>query len=286
MTNYEFYIEAKKTLEAIARLKNISESELERYFAHTDKNCYFYKDLSGINRIFAQMLFHAQNATMISNIVKFDENYAFLKKVTFGFDPRAFLANYHGSDVVERIVEALRKKNGEGLVWNSNKSTKNKDGIAKRYAKSMLECAEYLVKFASAEEVLADLNAHNTSFEEVIAYFRSHIKSGFSVALTCDFLKEYDPIFDLPKPDIHIKDVMIAKNGRKHGYYNNEKRELELVGEMIAMTKDINRELTAKGEDSITVYQLDRMLWLICTERFFLHNERNNKQSFLKRCSM
>jgi hypothetical protein len=283
MTNYEFYIEAKNTLEAMAHLKNISESELKRYYKHTDANCSFYKDLNGINRIFAQMLFHGQNATMISNIVKFDENYVFLKKITFGFDPGAFLANYNGSDSVEKIVETLRAKNGEGLVWNSDKSTKNKDGIARRYARSMIECAQYLIKFSSPEEVLGDLKSHNTSFKDLIAYFRSHIKSGFSVALTCDFLKEYDPIFDLPKPDVHIKDIMIAKNGRKDGYYNNEKRVLELVGEIIAITNDINRELAARSEDNITVYQLDRMLWLICTEKFFLHNEPNNKRSFLQR---
>ena len=92
------------------------------------------------------MLFHGQNATMISNIVKFDKNYDFLKKVTYGFNPAKVLANYSGTDAVEKIVEALREKDGEGLVWDSSKSN-SKDSIAKRYAKSMLECAAYLARF-------------------------------------------------------------------------------------------------------------------------------------------
>ena len=282
MTSYEFYVETKTTLEAMAKLKNISKSELEKYYSHTDRYLDFYSDLSGISRVFAQMLFHAQNATMISNIVKFEANYRFLKKLTFGFDSKAFLAHYSGTNAAADIVNDLRAKNGVGLVWNSDKS-KNKDEIATRFANTMLECATYLTKFNNNNEVLADLSSHNGSYKELISYFRSNIKSGFSVALTCDFLKEYDPIFDLPKPDVHIKDVMIAKNGRKEKYYNSEKRESELVGEVIAMVDDINRELAERGEASITVYQLDRMLWLISSEKFFLHNEPKNKQSFLER---
>lgn len=283
MTNYEFYIETKNTLEAMAKLKNISTNELERYYAHTDKYCYFYKDLEGINRVFAQMLFHAQNATMISNIVKFEKNYAFLKKITCGFNPESFLNKYNESDAIEKIVEDLRAKNGEGLIWNSDKSTKHKDGIIKRYAKSMIECANYLKGFATDAAVLIDLKSHNKDFRSIVSYFRSKIKNGFCVALTCDFLKEYNSAFDLSKPDVHIKDIMAAKKFRHPNYYNNEKRELELVEEMIAITEDINNELESRGEKSITVYQLDRMLWLVCTENFFLHNETNNKRSFLQR---
>ena len=283
MTNYDFYIETKNTLEAMATLKNISTNELERYYAQTDKCCYFYKDLEGIDRVFAQMLFHAQNATMISNIVKFEKNYAFLKKITCDFNPTNFFNKYNGSDAVEKIVEDLRAKNGEGLVWNSDKSTKHKDGIIKRYAKSMLECANYLKRFATDAAVLADLKSHNEDFESLVSYFRSNIKNGFSVALTCDFLKEYDRAFDLPKPDVHIKDIVAAKNSHSPNYYNNEKRELELVKEMITITEDINNELKIRGKKPITVYQLDRMLWLVCTENFFLHNEPNNKKAFIQR---
>ena len=283
MTNYEFYTEIKNTLETIAQLKNIPLNELECYYSHTDQHCKFYKELSGIERIFAQMLFHAQNATLISNIVKFDKNYEFLKGVACGFNPKKFLEKFCENKTLEEsqneIVEALRK----GLVWDSTKSKKNKDSIAKRYANTMIECAKYLRDFNSENAVLDDLNKNNKTCEGLISYFMSKIRTGFSVALSADFLKEYNSAFDFPKPDIHIKDVIIAKNGKKEGYYNSPKKEFELINEIIEITNDVNKELKSRGQKPITVYQLDRMIWLVCTENFFLHKKISGKQDFIER---
>ena len=110
----------------------------------------------------------------------------------------------------------------QGLEWNSSKST-NKDAITRRFAQSMFECAEYLQHFNSKAAVLKDLKENSLDgkgmpdSDKLIKYFRSKIKTGFSVALTCDFLKEFDKYFEfLCKPDVHIKDVFIAfKGGRR-----------------------------------------------------------------------
>ena len=81
-TCYSFYILTKETLVSIASQRGIDPSDLERYYSHTDQYCEFYTDpnLSEKSKIFAQMLFHAQNATMISSIVKFKENERCSKK--------------------------------------------------------------------------------------------------------------------------------------------------------------------------------------------------------------
>ena len=209
---------------------------------------------------------------MISNIVKFDDNYSFLKNVTFNFEPDAFLNHY--SNYTTRIndfVNDLRwnPSTNVGLKWNSRKST-NKDAIAKRFAQSMFECAEYLLEFKSRQEVLDDLTSNSASSKSLINYFNSKIKTGFSVALTCDFLKEFDTYFEfLPKPDVHIKNVIEKLRGREY------KNDIDLVEEMQTITKNINTELTAQGDNNITVYQLDRMIWLVCTGNFFIPGHAN-----------
>ena len=288
MTDYEFYQLTKSRLEKMADLQDIPLSELQKYYSNTDQYCQFYNDasLSEISKIFAQMTFHMQNATMISNIVKFDKNYEFLKKITFNFVPDDFINHYSGANRVDALVNDLRFNSNtqEGLVWNSSKSI-SKDAIAKRFANSLFECAEYLKNFKTKASVLNDLksNANINNVDDLLAYFNSKIKTGFSVALTCDFLKEFDTCFEfLPKPDIHIKDVIITLKNKNENYYNSPKKELELIKEVQTITENINTELRTKGENEITVYQLDRMIWLVCTDNFFIHgNNVSSKKKYI-----
>ena len=280
MTDFGFYQFIKEKLEKMADLRGITLSQLQQYYSHTDSYCQFYNDLTGIPQVFAQMIFHVQNATMISNIVKFDTNYQFLKNITCGFVPADFLGRYPTKNTrVNNLVNDLRwnPASDSGLKWNSQKST-NKDAIAKRFAQSMFECAEYLMSFGSRQEVLEDLQNHSADAETLIRYFNSRIRTGFSVALTCDFLKEFDACFEfLPKPDVHIRDVVCAL---KHKTYKND---VDLVLEVQGITENINAELVATGENPITVYQLDRMIWLACTDNFFItgHNNGTLKQVYI-----
>ena len=282
MTDFEFYYLTKTMLEKMADLRGITKAQLKDYYSHTDRFCAFYNDLSDIPQVFAQMAFHMQNATMISNIVKFEDNYSFLRNVTFDFDPATFLNHY--SNLTTRIndfVNDLRwnPSTNVGLKWNSQKST-NKDAIAKRFAQSMFECAEYLSKFTTRQAVLNDLKSHSQNTRILIDYFNSKIKTGFSVALTCDFLKEFDTYFEfLPKPDVHIKNVIERLRGREY------KNDIDLVEEVQAITENINAQLTARGDNPITVYQLDRMIWLVCTGNFFIPGHPNGtmKQVYISK---
>lgn len=284
MTDFEFYQVTKDMLEKMIDLRGITHSQLELYYSHTDQYCDFYKDLSGIPRIFAQMIFHMQNATMISNIVKFEKNYSFLKKVTCRFVPKDFLDRYSGNpDRVEALVNDLRWNSATkvGLKWNSSENKSGKqDVMATRLAQSMFECAEFLIEFKTSADVLEDFKEHATDSKALIKYFNSKIRTGFSVALTCDFLKEFDTYFEfLPKPDVHIKDVIGALKKKTY------KHDIDVVEEMQQITHNINLELTRKGEPQITVYQLDRMIWLVCTDNFFIkgHNNGSIKKLYISK---
>lgn len=294
MDAIEFYRITKETLEEIARenhIKNLSD-----YYELTDFKTGLFDGYKELSLVFAQMAFHAQNATMISNIVRFSENLDFLDKTTLHFNPKRFNSKYNSGNRekdISRLVELFRydeKNNPNGLRWDSTKS-ENKDGIIRRYSNTLLDRAEFLSRYRNRQKLLEDLQIHyiddndNKDIQKLIKFFNgnSNKKNGFSVALTCDFLKEFDKAFnDLAKPDVHIKDTLAVIYGREKGYYNSEKREYVCISEMQSLVKDINKHLEKKNR--ITVYQLDRMIWLVCTQNFFL-SKKPTKKDYLKKLS-
>ena len=298
-----FYAETKKFLNRKATASGVAD--LKKYYVLTDHKMDWFKNeklFTGntINEAFAQLVFHGQNATMISNIVKFEENYAFLKKFTLNFDPKKFYAKYCSKgtedEQIANVVKAFKynHEKKEGLIWNSEKSKEeNKDKIAKRFAKLLINGSKYLKDFKTKTELVDDLLAHHTLYKHgqnlddnrnLIKYFMGKMDdgSGFSVALTCDYLKELDLVFNfLAKPDVHIMDVMaVYKNKDKGYYYNTESKAYECLKEFQKLVKEINQNL--KGDNKITVYQLDRMIWLICSGKFFLDTIGLNKADYLK----
>jgi len=287
MDAIKFYKTTENYLNKVAKSRGVTN--LTKYYSLTDfHKGGFVNNYQELSQVFVQMAFHAQNATMISNIVNFEKNLAFLDKLTFGFEPKKFLKKYSSNDRekdVEKLVEVFRydeKKNPHGLRWNSNKSKpKNKDAIAKRYANCLLDCSKYLSQFNIRQDVVDDLLKHytNNDYRKLVKYFRKNIQSGYSVALTCDFLKEFDRKFDLPKPDIHIMDTLTTYYQYDDDYYKkNDSRAFECIDDFVALVEEINTKL----KKSITVYQLDRMVWLICSGKFFLDNIQDTKTEYLK----
>ena len=282
-----FYKLTSDMLNNIVEKHNVKD--INAYYKLTDFNTYteYGKLLAclgkdSINSVFAQMAFHAQNATLISNIVNFESNIDFLKRALCDFEPKKFLTKYE--EKVESVVEALRyaANNPEGLKWNDKKNkTARKDSLITGYAQALIECARYLLGCRDREAVLNKLKLSykdDTDYENLIKAFHEQIPHRYSIALTCDFLKEFDEEFSfLCKPDVHIKDTLCVLLNKEENYYRTAKREFECIGEMQEVVKLIN----AGKENKITVYQLDRMIWLICSEKFFLDGVRSVKSEYL-----
>ena len=296
MTASEFYSMTKDTLQKLADIKGISD--LSAYYELTDYddngvlNEHFRK--KDLTQVFAQIAGHAQNATMISSIVKFEKNIGFLKEKLCGFDVEKFLETYPAFDdkqkresTINEIVEALRynEQTNKGLKWDSSKSEK-KDSLMKRYANTLLDAAVYLSKFDDREQFRTTLinNYKEKGYIEAISDFRKNINHGFSIALTCDFLKEFDEAFcDLPKPDVHIQDTLCVLKNFKKG--SSDKKQFECIKLMQELTEEINKGLEEKKKDKITVYKLDKMIWLICSQKFYLDEDRSIKASYLNKIS-
>ena len=282
-----FYELTSRTLDNIAKSYNVKD--ISAYYELTDFNtktklgrCIDKLGRNSVESVFAQMAFHAQNATLISNIVNFESNIDFLKRVLCDFMPKKFLTEYNEN--VEYVVKALRydENNHEGLKWNDKKNkTARKDSLITGYAQALIECAKYLSECRDREAVLNKLKLtykDKTDYENLIKDFHNKIPHRYSIALTCDFLKEFDEEFSfLCKPDVHIKDTLCVLLNKGEDYYRTSKREYECIGEMQKLVELIN-----EGEEKkITVYQLDRMIWLICSEKFFLDGVRSSKSEYL-----
>lgn len=279
-----FYYKIEEYLKDLSNFYNISNEELEKYFSCSDYHNDNLKNYKEIKFVFAQMVFHAQNATLISKIVSFEENISFLDSITFGFDPLKFsnkypVDNYDTS--LNRLVNDLRynkNTNPNGLHWNTTKSA-NKDTIIKRFAGSLLYISSFLSRYRTKEDVLEYLKKYypEKNYKNYICLKEKFIKIipvGFGTALACDFLKEFDSYFDLPKPDIHIKDALRALLGKEI------KNDDEAVKYMFEIVECVNKE----KDLNLSIYKFDRMIWLCCTSNFFLHN-KFSKNNYIKRIS-
>lgn len=119
--------------------------------------------------------------------------------------------------------------------------------------------------------------AHFVSYDALQKYFipegiqkRIH---GLGFALTCDWLKECGCTW-LAKPDIHINKIV------------SRIREKDSVPhkEVVRFLFDWAKLVREEGVDEdATAYKLDKMLWLVCTENFYLDFQGNNRDRICQR---
>lgn len=273
MSPLEFYKITEKKLKQLADIYEIEN--LEEYYELTDYNKKMptsnYKDLS---QVFAQLAFHGQNGAKIGNTVNFNANIVTLDNELCKFNPGEFLKKYNLTEInkdnkdseynqkrIEDASETLSKRLCEAL------HRKDENPHLPRYAKTLLYSAIYVHSFKNKKEIIDDLKVYYEDEKKLIDYFRKQIPAGFRVALACDFLKEFDKSFDLPKPDTHLMNTLNA-------FGINCKKEYECINEMINLTENINKSL--KDEEKLTVYKFDRMIYLVCSQNFFLDKKDRN----------
>ena len=218
-------------------------------------------------KIFAQFVFHAQNETgsHLINIINFEKNIEVIYEKLNGFDVNN--VDY----TVDTLVEYFRGY----MNWKVN--TNNPDKAMRRWCSSIICSANYINRFNSKEALFRDLkdnvwgNDRTFSLDKITTRFKERIPVGFGPALMCDLLKELgDEFSHVLKPDIHIKDVVKAFTGLN---YSNDNK---CYKEFIRILEEIKKEYR-----DVTAYKLDKIIWLICSGKFYLH-DNVNKNIFIK----
>lgn len=269
------FIETK--LEQYTKLLDIDDSDKYYELSDYQKDSVFsVYDKGSINRVFAQMAFHAQNGTMISKVINFNIHFNVLQEITSDFNPLVFFSKY------EKQVYDLKQT----LVTNLGIKQNEDNALILRYSNTLIACARYLKRFKNRECVLRDLKNHYVSndFENLINYLLGDngvgTGNGLGIPLICDFLKEFDTFFNgIAKPDVHIKDFLASYYDNFESKYSNE-NHFSCIQRMRELVDSINKQLAIK--EKITVYKFDRMIYLLCSCGFYLDKKKSVKESFLK----
>lgn len=253
MDYIQFYQKTYEYLIEKAKQHNVSEADLQTYLTpNKGGDLISDENTKSLNGVFYRLAFHAQNATMKSNVVQFSKNEKILRDCLYDFDFQAVLKNYTSADCLYEVLK--------GKIKSSSNAVKEKQVLYK-YAKSLLRSAVYLKQFDSYAELIDKF----LGLGDMLPIYLSFELEGFGVALACDFIKELDERFDFPKPDVHIKGIL---------------KELDLLSETATGDKEnylcisLTREIASKM--GVSAYRLDKIWWLICSETFYKHDNIRN----------
>ena len=246
----------------------------------------YYKE-KPMKNLFYRFAYHAQDGSQISNVIKFPigtdrqscERRETFKKLLCDFDHNAFLEQYRSVDsFFDEFICAMKMQR----ISRQSKTGEYTRGIPYRYCKSVFSAAQFLSQFTNEKELKNKLLA----LGNMSPIFLSFEIYGFAIPLSCDFIKELGWMcFDLPKPDVHIVKVLyeldfIEKDTGPEASYQTIKKLNQIVLEIQAY------------DNTITAYKIDKILWLICSETFYLHDnqkntgnkKRNEYLSYIKEC--
>ncbi len=250
----------KKAEEYLAKITP-KDFGLEKYY----KPSHYKKEGESLGYIYERFLISAQNRRYWSTSIKFVENKDAIKKILRDFDVKQ-IADMKLEDIQEQFESSsLKHKNKDGkitnhVVWN-------------KFARSALETAQYLNKnFKCADEFRNCVESKIDDCESRIEFIKSLEKEhiyGLKFALLCDAMKEL-------------------------GYENFSKPDNQMIGLLFALgfTKSEEQIETFRAMDKIasdcgvTPFKLDRMLWLCCTQDFFLDKTKlSNREKFIAHCA-
>jgi hypothetical protein len=128
-----------------------------------------------------------------------------------------------------------------------------------KWTKSIVDAAKFMSDFKDIEDFKSFVAKfdYNLLTRMAMPLLISKKISGLGFALACDCLKELGYI-NYPKPDVHLIQVFVGA-----GLSSEEPISVfEAIVRMAEDCKEIDPE--------ITPYKIDKVIWLICSGRFYL----------------
>ncbi len=221
--------------------EQITNDELRRYFLGDRK------DFSTLEDVFEQIIHSAQNYQRMPNVIKYQERRENIKSILYNFD-------------LERISQCDVEELYQKFRYEFNvTSADNKFNSWHKWSKSIVDAANFMSNFKDIEDFIRFVTQFDYNLPTRIALplLISTKISGIGFALACDFLKELG-YTSHPKPDVHLIQVFVGA-----GLSSNDPISVfEAIVRMAEDCKDIDLE--------VTPYKIDKIIWLICSGRFYL----------------
>ena len=254
-TRTALYQTMRRDLNSLASIVGVRERELQKYLSPNTSQSFLYHLCSSL-----------QNSGMMTNTILFRGiNNLIIKEVMCDYDSTLAFKKYKSwQDIYNTFLS-------KGILDKG--SRKNKETNWEKYCKGLYEGLQFLdgggdslIRELSSSK---ELNRNNLKKVKDISK-RIH---GLGFALTCDWLKECGCTW-LAKPDTHLNDVIKAfKNTRTI-------TDEEVLEEVYFWANEIE----LRGIDlDITAYKLDRIIWLLCTENFFLDKKSSGKDALIRK---
>lgn len=258
----ELYKKLYQNLVNYASVAGIDKAALQKYFipeGNTSSKSILFRLCSSL-----------QNSGMMRNSIKFNDtknldNRKVIEKVMFGYNTQKAAEHYPDW---KSIYDAVRKegvdKNGIGAKKETN---------WEKYCKGLFDGLQYLIR-KNGEAEIKHLTTVNQITKNEIASIRAISKKihGLGFALTCDWLKECGCTW-LAKPDVHIKGVVM------HLKNVEAIKDDDVLNEMFAWADKVK----SSGIDAnATAYKLDKIIWLLCTGKFYLDDRKTGREAIYK----
>ncbi len=266
MTKIEIYEMLLKLITEKAEAMHITEKELSKY--------YIPEGIALKQNYLERLASSLQNSGMMHNSIRFNESeerYFHIKNALYNFDCEKALEKYLSW---RELYNALTD---DGELDNGTQKDKDEKGTNwGKYAKGLYSGIEFLIKENGVETIhsLCDEPKTKEELEGKIKELKNieNRVFGLGFALTCDWLKECGCTW-LAKPDIHIKTVCSAIDGRNGA-------EMMSDTDVIRFMYDLSDAVRDKHPDA-TAYKIDKIIWLICTGNFYLQKDRIGRDTIL-----
>jgi hypothetical protein len=219
----------------------LSEVDLQKYFIGDRR------DFSSVEDIYEQFIHSAQNYQGMPKAIKYDERREEIKNILHNFDVQII------KDMdVDELYQIFRNE------FNVT-SPDSKRNSWHKWSRSAIDAAKFMSDFRDVEDFkgfVAQFDYNNPTRMALPLLISTKI-SGIGFALACDALKELGYL-NYPKPDVHLIDVF-SQLGLSE---SNPISVFEAIVEMADVCKEI--------DPGSSPYKLDKMIWLICSGRFYL----------------
>lgn len=219
----------------------LSEVDLQKYFIGDRR------DFSSVEDIYEQIIHSAQNYQGMPKVIKYDERRDFIKKI---------LKNFDVQKIKELDVDELYYELRDSFRVTSKDSKQNS---WRKWSHSAIDAAKFMSNFRDVDDFkgfVAQFDYNRTTRMALPLLISTKI-SGIGFALACDILKELGYL-NYPKPDVHLIEVFSQLGLAEE----NPISVFEAIVEMAEVCKEVDPESSP--------YKLDKIIWLICSGRFYL----------------
>lgn len=238
-------------------------TDLGKYFSVEAKLDLCNNKATRLEDVFHRLIGSLQNRNMMPSVIQYWNekrniiiNSLLAEHVYPHLDKSLQQCPDYANNLYSLIRKELKEKTGESAL--DEKPSK----LWQIWCKGILSAARFLGQFKDIEELhdcFARLYKDPRTRSVLPAMLAMEI-DGMQFTLACDFLKECG--YDYPKPDVHITDVFEEICGTRDTY--------QIYKKVIEYAEAL----------PITAFQLDKMIWLVCSGSFYQEGQKLDNGSY------